>query len=220
MRAAGQGAFLKSLVTGPRFYGILEETMKEAERMKRFAAAVLTGCLLAVPGAVSAGIGTDIGVYFPIGGSRTVERVSGYASFSVGRLAQELRVEEKRGRLVMELVVTNDGDTPYTVEHRNGQEYEFAVLDEKGRVLYRWSEGMAFTQALKTSAIAPGESVTYRAEIKRDAYKKIRDDAVLVTAFLTDTPYTLSAAIPESSDGERGAAIHGAIRIGNGYPRW
>ncbi|MBQ7514660.1 MAG: hypothetical protein IJS96_00130 [Schwartzia sp.] len=189
--------------------------------MKRFAAIVLAGCLLALgPGVASAGIGADVGVYFPVGGRRVIERVTGYASFTVGQLAQELRVEEKRGRLVMTFTVTNDGDTPFTVEHRNGQEYEFVVLDKKGRAVYRWSEGMAFTQALKTSVIAPGATVKYEAEIKRDAYKKIRDDAVLVTAFLTDTPYTLSASVPESETEDRGTAIHGAIRIGNGYPHW
>ncbi len=189
--------------------------------MKRWAAALLAGCLLALgPGVARAGFGTDIGVYFPVGGRRVIERVTGYASFTVGHLAQELRVEEKSGRLVMELTVTNDGDTPFAIEHRNGQEYEFVVLDKKGRAIYRWSEGMAFTQALMTSTIAPHSTAVYKAEIKRADYKKIRDDAVLVTAFLTDTPYTLSASVPEAGDSERGAAIHGAIRIGNGYPHW
>ncbi len=189
--------------------------------MKRFAAIVLAGCLLALgPGVASAGIGADVGVYFPVGGRRVIERVTGYASFTVGPLAQELRVEEKRGRLVMELTVTNDGDTPYSIEHRNGQEVEFVVLDKKGRAIYRWSEGMAFTQALKTSTIAPHGTAVYKAEIKREAYKKLRDDAVLVTAFLTNTPYTLSASVPETESEDRGTAIHGAIRIGNGYPHW
>ena len=168
-----------------------------------------------------AGIGTDIGVYFPVGGHRRASE-SGYASFTVGTLIQELEVEEKRGRLVMKLIVSNAGEAPYTVEHPDGQEVEFIVLNKKGEALYRWSDGVAFTQAAMTSAIAPHDKAVYRVTIERSDYKKIRETAVLVTAFLKDTPYTLSAAVPESPAESRGSAVHGAIRVGSGHgwPHW
>ena len=144
----------------------------------------------------------------------------GYAGFTVDKVAQELTVEEKHGGLVMELCITNEGDTPYTIEHRDGQIYEFVILDKRGKVLWKWSEGMAFTQALMSSTVGAKDSVVYKAEIKRSDYKKIRDNAAVVTAFLKDTPYTISASIPERIQESGGSSIHGAIRIGMGNGRW
>ncbi len=196
--------------------------------MKQFCLAITMGLILAgfFPEVARAGIGTDIGVYFPVGGGgkRSVAETVGYASFTVGQVAQELTVEKRRGRLLLEFTVTNDGDEPYIIEHQDGQEYDFIVLDKHGRTLYRWSDGMAFTQAVTSSVVEAHKSVTYKAEIAKKEYKAIRDDAVLVVAFLKDTPYTLSAAAPSEIVTEGGsAAVRGAIRIGIGnghYPYW
>ena len=85
--------------------------------MKQFCLAITMGLILAgfFPEVARAGIGTDIGVYFPVGGGgkRSVAETVGYASFTVGQVAQELTVEERRGRLLLEFTVTNDGDEPY-----------------------------------------------------------------------------------------------------------
>ncbi len=179
---------------------------------------ILTGCLSSI---AKAGIGTDIGVYFPVGGgSKTVVETVGYSSFTVGEIAQELQVEERGGHLLITLTVTNDGEAPYTIEHRDGQEYDFIVLDKRGQVLWRWSDGHAFTQALSTSVVNAHQSVTYQAEIERKEYKKFRDKAVLITALLKDTPYTISAAAPSEEIAKHGSgAVRGAIRIGisNGH---
>lgn len=188
--------------------------------MKKWQIAAAIGLMLvsSLPSVAQAGIGADIGVYFPVGGGhKTVVETAGYASFTVGEIAQELQVEERRGRLLITLTVTNDGDEPYTVEHQNGQEYDFIVLDKRGRVLWRWSDGRAFTQALSSSIVGAHRSVIYEAEIKRQEYKKFRDKAVLITALLKDTPYTISAAAPSEEITEHGSsAVRGAIHIGNG----
>ena len=136
----------------------------------------------------SASFGTGIGVSFPTSGSHSSEIVPSYAAFSFDNIVEELTVEEKHGRLVMELKVTNDGDSDYSVAHRDGQVYDFAILDKNGKTLYRWSDGMAFTQALTSSSVAAHKSEVYTAELDRKAYRKIKDDAVLVTAWLVDTP--------------------------------
>ena len=192
--------------------------------MKKWQKIAALSLLLAgsLPGVSKAGIGADIGVYFPVGGGRkTVVETAGYASFTVGEIAQELQVEERRGRLLMTLTVTNDGDAPYTVEHRDGQEVDFIVFDKRGQVLWRWSEERAFTQALSTSVVDAHRSVTYEAEIERKDYKNFRDKAVLITAFLKDTPYTISAAAPSEEIVEHGSsAVRGAIRIGIGNGRY
>ena len=76
----------------------------------------------------------------------------------------------------MELKVTNDGDSDYSIAHRDGQVYDFAILDKNGKTLYKWSDGMAFTQALTSSTVAAHKIEVYKAELDRKAYRKIKDD--------------------------------------------
>lgn len=195
--------------------------------IKKILCGALLGCALAVStfGTASAGIGGEIGVYVPVGGggySKSSGPEESFASFTVDKRVHELTVKKKSGRLLMEFRVSNGSDTPYTVEHQTGQVYEFLVLDKKGRVLWRWSEGVAFTQALTSSTIDSQGEVVYKAEIERKDFKKFKDDAVVVMAYLVDTPYTLSTAVPESVEtSSSGAAVFGAIVLGSGpWGRW
>lgn len=164
----------------------------------------------------SASFGTGIGVSFPTSGSHSNEIVPSYAAFSFDNIVEELTVEEKHGRLVMELKITNDDDSDYSVAHRDGQVYDFAILDKNGKTLYRWSDGMAFTQALTSSSVAAHKSEVYTAELDRKAYRKIKDDAVLVTAWLVDTPYKLTTRMPTKVGSSTPVTLHGGIVIGNG----
>ena len=195
--------------------------------MKKMLCGALLGCALVFSplGTASAGIGGEIGVYVPVGGggySKSSGPEESFASFTVDKRVHELTVKKKSGRLLMEFRVSNGSDTPYTVEHQTGQVYEFLVLDKKGRVLWRWSEGVAFTQALTSSTIDSQGEVVYKAEIERKDFKKFKDDAVVVMAYLVDTPYTLSTAVPESVEtSSSGAAVFGAIVLGSGpWGRW
>ncbi len=193
--------------------------------MKKMICGALLGCALALSafGTASAGFGGEIGVYVPVGGgghSRSSGSEESFASFTVDKIVHELTVEKKSGRLLMEFRVSNGSDAPYTVEHSTGQVYDFLVLDKRGKVLWRWSEGMAFTQAMTSSTIDAGGEAVYKAEIKRADFKKFRDDAVVVMAYIEDTPYTLSTAVPETVESSSsGAAVFGAIVLGNGSIR-
>ena len=195
--------------------------------MKKMLCGAILGCALAFSsfGTASADFGGEIGVYVPVGGggySRTSGAEESFASFTVDKLVHELMVQKKSGRLLLEFRVSNGSDTPFTVEHSTGQEYEFLVLDKRGRVLWRWSDGIAFTQALTSSTIAPQGEVVYKAELARKDFKKFKDDAVVVMAYLVDTPYTLSAAVPETTEtSSSGAAVFGAVILGSGpVGRW
>ena len=190
--------------------------------MKKMICSALFGCILAFSPfcTANANIGGEIGVYVPVGGggySRSSSPEESFASFTVDKIVHELTVQKKSGRLLMEFRVSNGSDAPYTVEHQDGQIYEFLVLDKRGRVLWRWSEGAAFTQALTSSTIAPQGEAVYKAEIVRKDFKKFKDDAVVVMAYLMDTPYTLSTAVPETVEtSSGGAAVFGAIVLGSG----
>jgi len=50
-------------------------------------------------------------------------------------------------------------DQPLTLEFGSGQTYEFVIKDEKGQVVYRWSDGRAFTLAIRKESFGPGEKV-------------------------------------------------------------
>ena len=195
--------------------------MKGSVTLKSLAFGALIGCALVMlpcP-AASAGIGGGIGIYIPTGGghSREVGSDESFASFTVGKLVHELSVKKKNGGLAMEYRVRNGGEEPYTVEHKTGQIYDFAILDEKGRALWRSFDGAVFTDAISASTVPPGEEAVYKAEIKRKDFKKIKDGAVVVMAYILDTPYTLSAAIPEAKEtSSGGAAVFGAVVVGNG----
>lgn len=177
--------------------------------------------VLALPLAPSAeaGFGSGIGITFPAGGSSSSKATPTYAAFSHGQITEELTVAEKSGQLKLELKVTNNGDTAYTVDHRDGQVYDFAILDKNGQAIYKWSDGMAFTQALTSSAVAAHDVAIYTAEIDRKKYRELKDDAVLVTAWLVDTPYVLSTKLPTKvAASSTPVVIHGGIILGNG--RW
>ena len=198
------------------------------KRTKRLCAALLSSAFvlpaLLPLSAAEARIGGSIGITLPAGHHSTshVQRTS-YAGVRVGDVAQELTVEEKNGRLLLKLKVHNDSESLYMVEHPTGQDYDFALLDAKGKEIWRWSNTMSFTQAFQTFALESGASQEFTAEIDRKAYRDLRDKAVLAVAGLTDTGVYVSAEVPDTSvvSGRRGPWIHGDIIFGSGgWTRW
>ena len=184
------------------------------------AAALLTPVLAP---AAEAGIGGSIGITIPTSHAPAVRAASNtYAGVRVGGLSEELTVAEKSGRLLLKLTVRNEGTEPYAVEHSTGQNYDFALLDAKGREIWRWSDGMTFTQALQTYTLAPGASEELTAEIDRKTYKELQDRAVLAAAGLKDTNILVCAEVPDPRRaGSTAPRIHGDIVIGTGgWDRW
>lgn len=194
---------------------------------KRFGIALIAS-LITIPWGLAvhpaeAGIGGGIGITFPAGhhGGTRLQRTS-YAGVRVHDVSEELTVEEKGGWLLLKLKVHNEGESLYMVEHPTGQDYDFALLDAKGKEIWRWSNTMAFTQAFQTFAIEPGASQEFTVEIDRKTYRELRDKAVLAVAGLTDTGIYVSAEVPDTvSGGTRGASITGGIIFGSGaWSRW
>jgi hypothetical protein len=58
------------------------------------------------------------------------------------------------------MTVRNTSNAAVTVPFRSGQKFDFEVLQE-GRLIWNWAHDRAFTQALTSTTIEPGESVTY-----------------------------------------------------------
>jgi hypothetical protein len=46
---------------------------------------------------------------------------------------------------------------PVQLTFPSGQSYDFVIRNEKGETVYRWSDGKAFTMAIRTETFGPGE---------------------------------------------------------------
>ena len=173
---------------------------------------------MCVPSIVNAGFGTGIGITFPVSGSgSSVPNTNcNYAAIQFDNIIQELTVEKRNGTLFMELKVTNSGDLPYSVSHRDGQLYDFVITDKNGEKLWQWSDNMVFTQALTSSSIDAHSFAVYKVELDSKIFHKIKDSAILVTAYMSDTSYKLSTKVPtwNAANGTP-IFIHGGIILGN-----
>lgn len=77
-------------------------------------------------------------------------------------LASAIDVAVGRAKDVrFQLHVTNRGDKNLELMFPSGQTHEFAVTDETGHEVWRWSEGRMFTQALQSKLLAGEETATY-----------------------------------------------------------
>ena len=168
---------------------------------------------------------TEIGVSVPLGKSAVPEGAAeNYAIFHTDTLILEATAYEKNDGLYMEMKLTNPQESAFSVEHRTGQVYDFVILDDKDKQLYRWSDQMAFTQAFTTSSIPAHTSVTYTAEIPKKEYQKIKKQAAAIRMYLTDTNYWAGLRVPKNGAHASASPItlHGSIAIGSGghYHDW
>ena len=60
-------------------------------------------------------------------------------------------------RFTARLTLRNTTDKPVILDFASGQRYDLEIKDEKGAVVYRWSDGRAFTMVLGRETFGPGE---------------------------------------------------------------
>ncbi|HEX9936396.1 MAG TPA: BsuPI-related putative proteinase inhibitor [Longimicrobium sp.] len=82
---------------------------------------------------------------------------SGDAAGAGGPLIVTLQTDAAADSVRFTLQVTNTSQQPVALQFSSGQSYDFSVSDG-GTVLWRWSEDMGFTQALRTETLAPGQT--------------------------------------------------------------
>jgi hypothetical protein len=70
---------------------------------------------------------------------------------------------ETDGSVRFVLTVTNRSDERVSLTFPNSGTADFAVLDG-AREVWRWSNGRAFAQVLRTVELAPGEQVAFEGE--------------------------------------------------------
>lgn len=70
--------------------------------------------------------------------------------------SMEVKVSESAVRFILH--VTNTGEEPMELMFRTSQRYDFIVETPSGEAVWRWSDDMAFLQALSQDTLEPGES--------------------------------------------------------------
>jgi hypothetical protein len=67
---------------------------------------------------------------------------------------------DRAGPVTLALAVENTSEEPVRVPFATGQKYDFEVW-RGNRLVWRWSQGRFFTQALSSTVVRPREEVTY-----------------------------------------------------------
>lgn len=67
-------------------------------------------------------------------------------------------------KLHFSLILENQREEEVTVNFRSGQTFELIVTDVNDEVVYRFSDGKMFTQAIVTEIIPPGSSIELKDE--------------------------------------------------------
>ena len=91
------------------------------------------------------------------------ERANGADEAMTGDVAATVEVKLQGDSVRMHLHVTNRGSTPLAFTFPTSQRYDFAVRDASGETIWRWSDGMAFMQAISRATLAPGETWEFEA---------------------------------------------------------
>ncbi len=78
-----------------------------------------------------------------------------------GPLATSLNVSVEDG-VTLTLNITNTSERRVELTFPSGQTHDFAVLDSAGKVVWQWSEGRLFTQAMQNKLLTSRESAKYQ----------------------------------------------------------
>jgi hypothetical protein len=79
-----------------------------------------------------------------------------------GGLAASLQAESYGDSVRFSLRATNVTDAPIPLTFPTGQSFDF-IVESAGRQVWRWSDEMMFTQAIRQEVLAPGETREYTA---------------------------------------------------------
>ena len=106
--------------------------------------------------------------------------------------------------LKMEIVIANNTDKAVTITHSSQQMFDFAIFDNKGNSIYRWSANRMFVQMVTTSKIAPGDELVLSDTLAAADYALIKSKAATIKAYIVGT----SSDFTINSDGYFVTDIH------------
>lgn len=101
---------------------------------------------------------------------------------------------QANGALDLTLTILNSTNKTITIDHSNGQIFDFVFLDKAGKELYRWSQDRMFTMILVSTKIAPGEEKVFSDSIDAKTFATIKGKTATIKAYLvgTSTDFTIN----------------------------
>lgn len=129
---------------------------------------------------------------------RVVTTISGFRTFTLvearignltfaGRPAASFHSaisQSAEGRLTAALRLTLTTPEPLTLVYPSSQDYDLVLWNDQGQPIYRWSDGQAFLQAVRTRDISTG--LAHNVEIQTP--ESLPDGAYVLEAWLTAGP--------------------------------
>lgn len=93
---------------------------------------------------------------------------------------------DKEG-LTMRITVRNRGLEDMKISHTSGQKYDFELLDENRKSIYKWSEGMMFTQMLQTTLVEKQGFVEFMQYVPYEQNEDVLKNAKFLVCYLKGT---------------------------------
>ena len=90
------------------------------------------------------------------------------------------------------LAIRNEGKKHVELAFPNGQEYDFAILDGRGKEVYRWGKGRMFTQSFQNRMLDGGDTI----RIEETATPALGAGSYVAIATLNSSNYPVQQRVP------------------------
>jgi hypothetical protein len=107
------------------------------------------------------------------------------------RLSPAFAVTREDNVLRFSLTIRNEGKKDVELAFPSGQEYDFAVLDGRGREVYRWGNGRMFTQSRQNRMLDGGDTM----EIEERASPDLAPGSYVAVATLRSSNFPVQQRV-------------------------
>lgn len=133
----------------------------------------------------------------PPSGTMTPAQIA--AALEVRLVLDDTRFSRGDNDVLIRVAVRNTGNRPVAVPFRSGQKFELEVLQDD-HVVWNWARGRAFTQALSSMRLEPGDEqvLTARWNLRTNAGRDVEPGRYRIRAILTPSFRTPQLADEQS----------------------
>jgi hypothetical protein len=122
----------------------------------------------------------------------TVAPVRRHADTASVRIAPAFVVTTEHKALRFNLAIRNEGSKHVELAFPSGQEYDFAVVDGRGKEVYRWGSGRMFTQSRRNRMLDGGDTI----RIEETAAPSLAPGSYVAVATLRSSNYPVQQRVP------------------------